>query len=320
MLTTVLFSILPLFLIMLIGYLASRSAKFGAGAEPAISAFVFYIALPALLFKVVAEAKINEGIPLQFPLIIVAACALFSALSILASRFLFRQDRPAAVQYALGSSFGNVAYLGVPVILGIVGSDAGLAAGIGQLTHNLFFMLLYPILFPLLAAAKTEGSFGAKIRTAADKAILKNPVVWGIAAGLLVAAIDVPLPGPIADTTNLLAAAAAPVALFAIGLTLRRTVTSLRSGHLSFAPVIGASLGKLIVFPVITVLIAGLLPGLPSDWYQVLVLLAAMPTSASGFILAQAETDNAEATAANIVLSSILALVTIPVVAVVFLG
>lgn len=319
MLVNVLLSVLPLFLIMLIGYFASRSAKFGAGAEPAISAFVFYIALPALLFKVVAEAPLDDGIPLSFPIIVIVSCSAFTAFNILISRLLLRQTKPKALQYALSSGYGNVAYLGVPVVIGLVGSQAGLAAGIGQLTHNLYFMLLYPMLFPLLAGGQSHGSNGAKIKAAVDKAILKNPVVWGIAAGLLVALAKIELPAPVVQTTDLLAGAAAPGALFAIGLTLSRTVKSLNEGRISVLPLITGTASKLLALPLLTVAIAGLLPPMPEDWYQALILMAAMPTSATAFILAQAEDENSEATATTIVLTSGLAIITIPVISMLFL-
>ena len=180
-------------------------------------------------------------------------------------------------------------------------------------------MLLYPVLFPLLAGGQSHGSNSAKIKAAVDKAILKNPVVWGIAAGLLVALVQIELPDPVAQTTDLLAGAAAPGALFAIGLTLSRTVESLTEGRISVVPLITSTASKLLALPLFTVAIAALLTPMPGDWYHALILMDAMPTSATAVILAQAEDENSEATATTIVLTSGLAIITIPVISMLFL-
>lgn len=62
----VFYGVLPLFFVMLIGYAASYAPKFPPGVEPALNVFVFYVALPALLYKVVARADISDGIPGSF--------------------------------------------------------------------------------------------------------------------------------------------------------------------------------------------------------------------------------------------------------------
>lgn len=127
----VLFGVLPLFFVMLIGYAVSYSPKFPPSVEPALNVFVFYVALPALLYKVVARSDISHGVPLDFLWISVLSTLLFALICWVLFRYLLRVDRGRSLAGMLSTSFGNVSYLGIPVILGVLGSQAGLAAGMG---------------------------------------------------------------------------------------------------------------------------------------------------------------------------------------------
>ncbi|WP_404288186.1 AEC family transporter [Glutamicibacter arilaitensis] len=324
----VLFGVLPLFFVMLIGYAVSYSPKFPPSVEPALNVFVFYVALPALLYKVVARADISRGVPFDFLWVTVASTLAFALICWVLFRYLLRVDRGRSLAGMLSTSFGNVSYLGIPVILGVLGSQAGLAAGMGQLVHNVIFMVGFPILAQLMMPAgpgNRHKPSGRRIALTVRNALIYSPVTWAMVFGGAVVIWGIPIPKPLDGTVDLIAAAAAPGALFVIGLSLRRTVqrTLDRRAGTTQTKVRGAKrtmlimvVGKLAALPLLTVSLLWILaPDLEAMWFNTAVLMAAMPTSATAYIMAQNDTGDGEPTALAIVITCALSVIALPVLA-----
>ncbi|PRB75170.1 hypothetical protein CQ012_11545 [Arthrobacter sp. MYb214] len=329
----VLYGVLPLFFVMLIGYGASHAPKFPASVEPALNVFVFYVALPALLYKVVARADISEGVPLAFLWISIVSALLFALLSWLAFRYLLCANRARALAGMLTTSFGNVSYLGIPIILGVMGTEAGFAAGMGQLVHNIIFMVGFPILAQILLPNGKGGQHpasAARIARTIRNALVYSPVTWAMVLGGTVAILGVPVPRPVDDTVDLISAAAAPGALFVIGMSLKRTIDRSRARkHAPVAPdgsgaggswartsIAAMVLGKLVAMPLLTVaMLLVFAPDLDRIWFNAAVLMAAMPVSATAYIMAQNDTGDGEPTAVAIVITCVLSVIALPVLA-----
>lgn len=329
----VFYGVLPLFFVMLIGYAASYAPKFPPGVEPALNVFVFYVALPALLYKVVARADISDGIPGSFLWISVASTLAFAALCWLGFRYLLRVGRARALAGMLSTSFGNVSYLGIPIILGVMGPQAGFAAGMGQLVHNVIFMLGFPVLAQILLPSGAGGqhqSSPARIARTIRNALIQSPVTWAMLAGAAVVLFAVPVPQPVEDTVDLLSAAAAPGALFVIGMSLKRTIARSRAKRNTPVDAVGVAgtvkwaktsiavmvLGKLVALPLLTVaMLLAFAPDLDRIWFNAAVLMAAMPVSATAYIMAQNDTGDGEATAVAIVITCVLSVIALPVIA-----
>lgn len=317
MFAEVLLKVLPLFLGMLVGYIASYRPRFQENAEPALSAFVFYIALPALLFVVSAEADLGEGIPPAFPVLIVSATVGVALVGFLPLWIISKRDLPNSFAATLSAAYGNVSYLGIPVVMGILGPVGGLPAVIGQLIHNLIFLLGYPVLHELLFSQREEGVGRFKsITMTAGKALTCSPLIWAIVLGITVSVAKIHVVSPIMDFANLLAGAAAPGALFAIGLSLRGAVRVLRGGKLPLMPVWGAGIVKLILMPMATAGLAMMFAaGLPHPWLVALIIMAGMPTSATAFVLSQTSGGDGRTVAAIVLVTNLFGIVTLPVVA-----
>ena len=328
----VLYGVLPLFFIMLIGYGTSYAPKFPATVEPALNAFVFYVALPALLYKVVARADISQGVPLSFLWISIAATLLFAGISWIFFRYLLRVGQARALAGMLTTSFGNVSYLGIPVILGVMGPQAGFAAGMGQLVHNIIFMVGFPVLAQIMLPAGIDDgqhpASGSRLLRTIRNALLYSPVTWAMVIGGGVVLSGVQVPRPIDDTIDLLSAAAAPGALFVIGMSLNRTIERSRSTRkpgmqAGEAPILRAKAsllamvtGKMVALPLLTVLLLQLFaPQLDRIWFNAAVLMAAMPVSATAYIMAHNDTGDGEPTAVAIVITCLLSVIALPVLA-----
>lgn len=316
---TVFAATLPFFLILGLGAATSYTKRF-AGTEPAINAFVFWIALPAFLFDAIARTDPAAGVPPLF-LLLAAGVTIVITVGAYALAHLtpvFRRVGPA--QFSLAAGYGNVGYLAVPIVIALVGSDAALAVAIGQLLHNLVFMIGYPLIRTIVAqrtAAAAGATGGIAIWPIVKRALVANPVVLSIFAGLAVAVADIPLPSLIDDSVGMLGQAAIPAAMFAIGLTLRPALAGIRAGGIPPSAIIAATAVKLVVFPAVTLLLVRLFPGdLAAPWGPTLVLLAAMPVSSTAFILAEQYDGDGRFAAATIVVTSALAIVAIPLFAV----
>lgn len=329
----VLYGVLPLFFVMLIGYGASYAPKFPPSVEPALNVFVFYVALPALLYKVVARADVSQGVPLDFLWISSVSAILFATAIWMGFRFLLRVSRPRALAGMLSASFGNVSYLGIPIILGVMGPQAGFAAGMGQLVHNMIFMVGFPILAQILlphGSGQQHKASGARIARTVRNALIYSPVTWAMLVGGAVVIGDLAVPKPIDDTVDLISAAAAPGALFVIGMSLKRTIDRARNNRKAMVSGQGSAssvrwaktsltvmvLGKLVAMPLLTVaMLMAFAPDLDRIWFNAAVLMAAMPVSASAYIMAQNDTGDGEPTALAIVITCVLSVLVLPVLA-----
>ncbi|MGY5319385.1 AEC family transporter [Neomicrococcus lactis] len=315
----ILLKILPLFLGILVGFICSYWNRF-RNAEPAISAFVFFIALPCLLFFLTAEADLSHGIPGAVLASILVGTLVYWALIGLVFWLTNGRNLNIALSSSMGGAFGNVAYLGIPVVMGVLGPAGYIPAIIIQLVHNVIFMVGYPLIHGVMSP---QGS-GSKVRQfgrALRDSLLKNPIMWAVLLGFVVNFVGWPQDGPIMEFADLMSAAASPTALFAVGLGLRPSFQAIRGGQLKILPVGFATVAKLVILPAITFL-ALLTVGQSlftmdggKDWIFAILIMAGMPTAGTAFVLATAAKGDANLVAATILGTNIFAAVTLPLLA-----
>lgn len=318
--STVLDTIAPLLLLIAIGFAAGAVPRI-AKIEVGLNTFVLWFALPAFLFSTVTKAPLEQGVPAWFFIIAVAAPAATFVLAWLGLH-LGEATRASARATALAASYGNVAYLGVPIVIGLFGPDAGLAAGLGQLMHNLLFMVGYPLLSGLLPGRAGEGyvaktsvnpAFSITLGRQLTRAVVLNPIVGATLAGLAVNAVSVQIPAVIDEVINQLAGAAVPAALVAVGLALRPAMGGLRSGGAPTLPVAIATMAKTVVVPGLTILlIVTIGVDLSETPASVLVLMAATPTSTTAYLLASEHDSSGQLAAVAVFTTSVMAVVVLP--------
>ncbi|WP_232663445.1 AEC family transporter [Pseudonocardia sp. TRM90224] len=316
----------PLFAVVLIGYAASFRRTFDSGMAKTLNDFVYYVPLPALLFTSVARADLTAGIPMNFGLAIVAGIVVAWLLGAAGARLLFRRSVSVAGAVGMVAAYGNVAYLGVPLLIAIRGADAAFPAALGSLVHNLLCIGTFLAWATITeqrdtgpGAARSTTTTGSLTRTIARRVLL-NPVALSVAAGLVVAGLRLQVPGPVWQTGILLGAAAAPGALFALGLTLRRAVDSLRAGALAVSEIGFAVQVKLILQPAVVLLLVTFAFPMPPLWALVTVLMAALPNAATCYVLAQQFDVHVQEVAATVVLSTLLAIFSLSAIAALLLA
>ena len=280
----------PFFALVLAGYLAARGRLLPLEAIPGMNGFVLFFALPCMLYRFGSNTPLAQlldgsafGIYLVCALLLVAATVALSRNS--------RIGWNDAAFGALVAAFPNTGFMGVPLLVALLGAQAAGTAIVTMVVD----MVVTTSLCIALSRLDAAGAHG--MRVAAQKAlrgVVVNPMPWAILLGGLASATQFQLPGPVQQTVGLLADAASPVALFTIGAVLARSHMRVGQGHAQ-APLLRDYLPvaatKLFVHPLL-VWLAGTLAmgwGVPLQPFTltVLVLVAALPSASNVTLLAE---------------------------------
>ena len=208
----------PFFALVLCGYLAARGGVPPQAAIPGLNAFVLFFALPCMLYRFGARTPIHELLdPTVAGVYIAVALVVVAGTVVLTHRRMGWND---AAFGALVAAFPNTGFMGVPLLVALLGAQA---AGPAILTM-LVDMVLTTSLCIALSRLEGAGTHGMAVAVRrALRGMATNPMPWSIALGAVASATQFQLPGPIDRTVALLADAASPVALFTIGAVLARS-------------------------------------------------------------------------------------------------
>ena len=301
--TPILDVVLPIFAIMLAGYLAGRFGLLGEASGEALNRFVYFVAGPALFFISMARVPVAEAFNGPFLLAYGGGMAATFALSLLVAVFAF-PNRPAALGlHGLCAVFANTGYLGIPLLALALGEAAMLPTIISTVLNGAVVMALG------IAVIELDLGRGAgPLRALGDAAlgVVKSPLVLSAAGGLAVSALGLEAPVFLAAFCDLLAAAVGPCALFAIGLFM--VGRSPTAGALEVGWIV---LLKLAVQPLVTWWLAYEVLDMDPVWAASSVILAALPTGALVFVLAQQYDIFVQRTTAAIMASTVLSLLTL---------
>jgi len=268
----------------------------------ALSVAVLHFFLPALAFGLVATARVDRSflvVPLTAAVVTLAGLAAGIALY----RFLplFRSaPRSAIGVLIISASFGNVTYLGLPVITETLGARYGYIAILYDL------LAATPILLTIGMLIAARFGSGAAVSLAASlKRVLRLPPLWGVAAGVAVHALPVPVPHALLDAAQLMGRAVIPVMIFTVGLALDfRDIKRL--------PVAVPALAlKLLLAPVLAWWIAKGL-GMDGDPLKAVVIEGAMPVMVLSLVVADEFDLDVPLAATCIAVSTIAAFFTLP--------
>jgi predicted permease len=273
----------PFFALVLCGYLAARRHVIPESAIPGLNGYVLYFALPCMLFRFGAATPILDLLN-PAVLVVYLGAALLIVFFTVAVSLNERVGLQDAAFGALVAAFPNTGFMGVPLLVALMGKAAA-GPVICSMLADLFVTSSLCI-----ALAQAHGAAGQGSRAAALRGALSNPLPWSIALGGMVSVTQLRLPGPLATLVGMLADSATPVALFTIGAVLWRASQHVarRTAPGDFVPVV---LIKLFVHPLLVFALgaAARLAGAPLSVFQltVLVLAAALPSASSVSLLAE---------------------------------
>jgi malonate transporter and related proteins len=280
----------PFFALVLCGYVAARRGILPLAAIPGLNSFVLFFALPCMLFRFGASTPIAELLDAS-----VFGIYLFCALVVVAFTIAVTKNKRIgwndASLGALVAAFPNTGFMGVPLLVALLGPKA---AGVAIITI-VIDMVITSSLCIALSRLDGAGEHGfSKAAKNAFKGVFANPMPWSILLGALASAVSLTLPKPVAVTLGLLADAASPVALFTIGAVLARSQMNTPENSqqpialMDYLPVAGI---KLFLHPLLVLLVAisAKQIGVPLDKFTliVLVLIATLPSASNVSLLAE---------------------------------
>ena len=299
----VLNSALPIFALILTGFICGYFGVFDKTATDNLNRFAVYLALPSLMFVAMSKITPEQVRQLGF---VGAFCGGFSitfAVAFAISRARGRRVANASIE-GLDAGYSNVGFMGIPMCLLVFGPESAPVSIIATLfTACVLFLFAIVVVEIDLQKEASFWSTGAKVVSS----LLRSPLLIAPVAGLCIGLSGLKVPAPFESFTTLLGGAASPAALVCIGLFLaQERVVS----HDAVSIGILVAL-KLILQPAITALLAFYVFTMPPLWSHSAVILSALPIGSGPFTIAKLYGLEAGVTSGSILASHVFAVLTV---------
>ena len=270
---------LPYFGLIFIGFACGKTRGLPEAGLAWMNFFLLYVSLPALLFRIMSETPFSElNNP---PFLIATTLATVSAfvLAMVAGRLIGELSLRKATIAGLAGAYGNIGYMGPGLALAVLGAKAAAPTALIFCCDSIFLFTIVPLLMAL--TDREHPSFLHAVGVAARQIAL-NPLIMSAVLGALVAAFHVPLPTALDRMLLFLQNAAAPTALFVLGVTV-----ALRPFDRVPWEVPGVIAIKLLIHPLIVFALMLLFGPFAKPWAATAVLMAALPPALNVFVMAR---------------------------------
>ncbi len=292
----------PLFGLIMLGYLSARIKNIPIDALAWMNFFIVYIALPALFFNLLSQTPMKAFGNASFLLkTTLATFAIFSLCFVIAK---LRRDTVAdSTIQGFAGAYGNIGYMGPPLAIAAFGPEAGVPVALIFCLDNTMHFTLAPLLMAI--GGKDHLSLGAMLYGITKK-ILSHPFILATILGIAAASAQYQPPEFAQSLLDMLAQAAAPCALFVMGVTAALRPLKRVPTELSYLVPI-----KLVLQPILVYMLLISMTDLPTVWLQVAVLMAALPTATNVFVLAQQYQTWEQRASSAVVISTAVSIVSV---------
>jgi len=289
----------------LLGYLAARLGWFSDEAAGGLARFVFDFAVPLMLVRVLAQARLPSAFPWPFLASFYVPAAALYALGMLVSGRVFGRDLMGRTMSGFSCSFGNSVLLGLPLAMLTFGQDGMLPYFILLSVHGLGYFTVTTV---LLEYARRQDRPLSRLPLSVARGLATNPIILGLGAGVLLNVTGLSLPGPLDRALEYMQLAVTPCALFSLGASL---IQCRIAGGLA-EPLVLVTI-KNVLMPLLVWLTAVPLLGLSAPWSQAAILLAAQPTGVNVYLFAARYAAARDLATTTVFLSTTLSLVSVAV-------
>jgi malonate transporter and related proteins len=293
----------PFFGLIGLGFLCGRLSRQPAAGLAWMQFFLIYVSLPCLFYALIADKPLSELANWPFILVTTLCTAIVFAISFAVGLWHARGQIGQAVMQGVAGSYSNIGYMGPPLILSAIGPQASAPVALIFVFDSLFLFSLVPLLMAV-AGIERRGAFA----TAAEVAwrVVTHPFNLATAAGVLASYLQFKLPVAADRMVTWLYSAAAPCALFLLGVTV-----ALRPlGRIpSEVPALVAI--KLVVHPLLVWLLLSALGGFDPTWTYAAVLMAALPPALNIFVISTQYNVGVERASACVLLGTLASMVTL---------
>lgn len=285
--------VIPVFLVLGAGYLATRMGYLKHTHVDALNAFAQGFAIPVLLFRSMLNLDLGSVAEPGLLIAFYTGSTVAFALGVLGARLIFRRRPGEAVAVGFGAFFSNTVVIGLPIVERAFGQDA-LAASLLIIAFHAPYCYLVGI--TVMEISRADGRRLRETAVVVITALRKNALVIGIAAGIAANLMGVTLAEPVRSAVDMVASAGLPTALIGLGGVLTRYRLTSTLGEAAMV-----SFLSLVLHPAITFGLAHYVFDLPDIFVKGAVLTAAMAPGVNAYIFA-AMYDRAQGTAASTVL------------------
>ena len=292
----------PLFSLVFVGYVVMRFSGWSTAMSESLSQFVFSVALPAMLFRLMSDFSKLPPVDARLLIAFFGGCLIVFAIGRLIAWKLFALDGVSQSVFALGGIFSNNLLLGLPLAKVALG-DAAVPSVALVLVFNA--LILWTLVSVSIEWAR-HGSVSTQGFVKTLRSVLRNPIVAAILCGTLFGLTGWPLPDAVGVPLGMVGQAAAPMALIALGMGLAEY--GVRDGWKISASICAV---KLLVQPLVVWALARLI-GLPAMETRVVVLLSSIATGANVYLMSRQFKVLEGPVASALVLSTGLAALTTP--------
>lgn len=293
------FTIIPIFVVISVGWLARSRGFIPQEFLGPANGLVYHLAIPAMIFRAISKGAIQTDFHPAVVGITLGAILLFFGL-IWAAVNLGHMPRSQTATFMQSSFHGNLGYIGLAVAYYYLG-DQGLA---GAAIIAGFIMILQNLLAVFILQFYGNNPSQASGIRGMTRRILGNPVIVSAVAGMAYSALDIPLPGVIGRSLDILSDMALPLALLLIGASL--SFDLMRSRMLS---ALSAGILKLVVLPGLGFAMYRIWD-LPAQRYLPGLILLASPTATIAYVMAKEMNGDADFAVAAISTSTLLSALT----------
>lgn len=300
---------LPFFFLVLTGYGAGRQNIINEAGIAGLTRFIFYFALPAMLFAIMSSKSAGEVLNGPFIGAYILAAIIGFMLWAVLGRMLFRTSLSEASLFGLSASYGNIGFMAVPLLTVAMGEAAAVPVALILMVD---LVILVPLGVMLVEMGEGEENTWAHAWASIIRTLTRNPLVVSIFLGLAVGLSGIPLPGPVDGFARFLGSAAAPAAMFTLGAALSRRSASEGLGQAAYM-----TIGKLGVYPI---LVWGVMVAVGVDvfWLKVAVVSASMPIAANLFVMAEQYDVYPQATSTAILISTAISMMSLTALLILF--
>ncbi len=285
--------VIPVFLVLGAGYLATRFGYLKDSHIDALNSFTQGFAIPVLLFRAMLNLDLGTVAEPGLLIAFYTGSTITFVLGMLGARFLFKRRPGEAVAVGFGAFFSNTVVIGIPIVERAFGADA-LAASLLIIAFHAPYCYLVGI--TVMEVSRADGRSLRETALVVVNEVRKNALMIGIAAGIVANLMGITLPEPVRSAVDMVASAGLPTALIALGGVLTRYKLSSTLGEAMMI-----SFLSLVLHPAITFLLAHVVFDLPDIFVKGVVLTSAMAPGVNAYIFA-AMYDRAQGTAASTVL------------------
>ncbi|MGE0499808.1 MAG: AEC family transporter [Rhizobiaceae bacterium] len=295
--------VLPFFGLIFAGFFVARITRQPLEALGWMTTFVIYIALPALFFQLLAKTPIEQLGEWGFIFGSVFSTYLVFAIMFVASALASGGEVAESTVKGLAAAYGNIGYMGPGIALLAFGEEAAVPVALIFCFENIMHFAIAPTLMALSGSEKKP-----PLALAGDvvKKILLHPFIIATFFGVMGAYLSIQPPVAVERLLEYLARAAAPCALFAMGVTL--ALRPLKRVPVELAPI---AILKLLIHPALCYVVLSWVGDFSPTWVFAAVLLAALPTATNVFVIAQQYGVWVQRASASILLTTLFSVATV---------